>query len=94
MGTKMRHPSTLKKRIKLTKEILESLQYEDTEALKILEEGSTLAGEIEGAKVFQQAYKPCLSTLEQLEENAEKRNMLVLKMTKSSSSLDLDAAVL
>ena len=94
LGAKLRHPSTLKKRIKLTKEILESLHYEDIEALKILEEGSTLAGEIEGAKVFQQAYKPCLSTLEQLEENAEKRNLLVLSMTKSSASLDLDAAVL
>jgi len=93
-GATMRHPSTLKKRIKLTKEILESLQYEDIDALKILEEGSTLAGEIEGAKVFQQAYKPCLSTLEQLEENAEKRNLLVLSMTKSSASPDLDAAVL
>ena len=33
-------------------------------------------------------------TLEQLEENAEKQNMLVLSMTKPSESLDLDVAVL
>ena len=32
-------------------------------------------------------------TLEQLEENAEKQNMLVLSMTKPSESLDLDVAV-
>ena len=33
-------------------------------------------------------------TLEQLEKNAEKQNMLVLSMTKPSESLDLDVAVL
>ena len=84
----------MSKRLKLTREILESIEYEDVEALKILEEGSTLAGEIEGAPVFQKAYKPCVATIEQLEENAEKRNLLVLSMTKPSESLELDVAVL
>ena len=93
-AAKLRHPSTTSKRLKLTREILASIEYEDVEALKILEEGSTLAGEIEGAPVFQKAYKPCVATIEQLEENAEKRNLLVLSMTKPSESLELDVAVL
>ena len=56
--------------------------------------GVSFSGEIESAPVFQRAYKPCVVTLEQLEENAEKQNMLVLSMTKPSESLDLDVAVL
>ena len=57
----LRHLSTLKKRLKLTREILESLEYEDIETLTILDEGFPLAGEIDGASVFQKAYKPALS---------------------------------
>jgi hypothetical protein len=57
----LRHLSTLKKRLKLTREILESLEYEDIEALRILDEGFPLAGEIDGASVFQKTYKPALS---------------------------------
>jgi hypothetical protein len=93
-AAKLRHPSTTSKRLMLTREILASIEYEDVEALKILEEGSTLAGEIESAPVFQKSYKPCVATIEQLEENAEKRNSLVLSMTKPSASLELDVAVL
>lgn len=66
----------------MTREILESLEYEDPEVLSLLEEGSTLAGEIDAAKVFQSSYKPCLTTLDQLSENAVKRNMLTIGIDK------------
>ena len=90
----MRHPSTAKKRLKLTRELLESLQYEDIGVLDILEHGSPLAGEIEAASVFQPGYRPCVTTLGQLESDACKRNKLVMNMTKSSGSEELDMAVL
>ena len=90
----MRHPSTLKKRLKLTKEIMQSLNYKDLDALKILEEGSPLAGEIDAASVFQRSYKPCLTTLEQLEKSASERNKLILGAVNSSGSQLLDEAVL
>jgi len=89
-----RHPSTAGKRILLTREILRSLNYEDVGVLDILENGSPLAGEVEAACVFQPCYRPCLTTLGQLEEDASKRNRLVLGLTKSSSSQELDSAVL
>ena len=44
--------------------------------------------------VFQSSYKPCLTTLEQLEAGAAKRNALILSMTKSSGDEALDKAVL
>ena len=63
-----RHPATAKKRLKLTREILASLDYEYADALSILERGSPLAGEIAASLVFQKAYKPCLTTLQQMED--------------------------
>ena len=78
----LRHLSTLKKRLKLTREILESLEYEDIEALRILDEGFPLAGEIDGASVFQKTYKPALSPWPSLKRNAAKRSTLVLSMPK------------
>ena len=59
-----------------------------------MEEGFALAREIDASVVFQKAYKPCLSTLRQLEDNAAKKNELVMGMTKSSGSATMDAAVL
>ena len=56
-----RHPATSRKRLRLTKEILQSLQYEDVEALKLLEQGSSLAGEVENSAVFQSTYRPCIA---------------------------------
>ena len=53
-----RHPSTSKKRLRLTSEILQSLGYEDLEVLELLQEGSTLADDIEASAVFQSAFKP------------------------------------
>ena len=90
----MRSSTTAKKRLRLTREILESLQYEDVGALDLLERGAPLAGEVEASSVFQPGYKPCITTLSQLEADASKRNKLVLQMTASSGNEELDAAVL
>ena len=62
---KTRHPPTVKKRLRLTREILQSIDYEDMDALKFLEEGSPLAGEIDAAAVFKDptnhVWPPCLN---------------------------------
>ena len=89
-----RHPATAKKRLKLTREIFESLNYEDIEVLQLLEKGSTLAGEIDSSSMFQPSFKPCIITVQQLESQAEMRNNLVMRMTRSSGDKALDEAVL
>lgn len=71
-----------------------SLEYEDASVLDILENGSTLAGEIEHSTVFESAYKPCLATVGQLEDCARRRDALIMSATKSSGSDELDRAVL
>lgn len=53
-----------------------------------------MAGDVVSSLVFQESYKPCLTTLEQLQENVAKRNQLILGMTKSSGDKRLDMAVL
>ena len=78
----------------LTSEILQSLGYEDMEALELLKNGATLAGEVEASSMFQSSFKPCVATLQQLEDCAAKRNLLVIGMTKSSGSRTLDEAVM
>ena len=62
--------------------------------LKLLREGSTLAGDIEKCSIFQEIYRPCLTTLQQLQADAAKRNEVVLNMTKSSGDHSLDLKVL
>ena len=89
-----RSQATAAKRLLLTEEILKSIQYEDLDVLSLLRDGSPLAGEVPASAVFQSAYKPCLTTLQQLERDANKRNALVMSMTRSSGDTDLDAAVL
>lgn len=91
-GAKTRHEST-KKRI-LMRELLTSLNYEDMDVLKILEEGSTLAGEVDRTVVFEESYKPSLTTLQQLGADACERNKLILGMTTFSGDETLDKAVL
>lgn len=85
---------TSNKRILLTREILLEIGYEDIQALDLLTEGATLAGEVGRCPVFKEQYKPCLSTMEQLESGASKRNEIVLRMTSSSGDLELDKLVL
>ena len=84
-----KHPSTAKKRLRLTRELLGSLQYEDMGVLDVLEHGSP----VEATSVFQPCYRPCVTTLGQLEEETSKRNRRVMSMTKSSGSEELDKAV-
>jgi hypothetical protein len=78
----------------LTGEILQSLGYEDLEVLELLQKRSTLVGEIEASAVFQSAFEPCVTTLQQLEDCAAKPNLLVLGLTKFSGSAAMDEAVL
>lgn len=85
--------STDKKRLLLT-EILESIQYEDKDVTKFLREGATLAGEIERCKIFEDQFKPCLLTLDQLEAGASKRNQAILAMTTTSGDEQLDMQLL
>lgn len=89
----MRHSSTAHKRLRLTEEILQDMKYEDCQVLDIMKHGSTLAGDIDACPVFQSSYKPCLTTLAQLEANADARNQLVLSMTRSLGDDELDDAV-
>ena len=60
--------STQSKRLLLTQEILESIQYQDVEALDLLRDGATLAGDIAKCPIFEEQFKPCLMTCQQLTE--------------------------
>ena len=51
--------ATAGKRLLLTSEILESMDYVDMEVLELLRVGSPLAGDIPKCKVFEDLYKPC-----------------------------------
>ena len=82
------------KRILLTKEILEDLGYDDMAALSLLEAGATLAGEIEPTQVFQSQFKPCLITMDQLQQDSDRRNDFILGLTKSSGDESLDRQLL
>ena len=62
--------------------------------LSLLEEGATLAGEVERTNVFQEQFKPCLVTMEQLENDASRRNEFILGLTKSSGDRLLDEQLL
>ena len=89
-----RSAATKKKRLLLTREILKEMDYEDMAALDILQQGSPLAGEVPHSEVFRSSFKPCLSTLRQLQAEAPKRNALVLSMVQSAGDQELDKAVL
>jgi hypothetical protein len=87
-AAKQRHPEVAKltagKRLLLTEEMLREIGFEDLAVLRLLSEGATLAGEIEASPSFHRQYKPCLTTLAQLEANATRMNEVVLKSTSSS----------
>lgn len=74
------------KRILLTKEILEELDYDDLGVLSLLEVGSTLAGEIEQTENFSGTV-----TMEQLQHDGIRRNGFILNLTKTSGDKELDA---
>ena len=83
--------ATKNKNLLVTKEILEEIGYADVECLQLLSCGSTLAGEIVEVPVFARQFKPCLSTVGQLQREAAVRNQLILSMTKSSGCSRLDS---
>lgn len=96
---RMRRPehvrsNTMNKRLLLTKEILESIQYQDLEALEILRRGATLAGSITKCAIFEEQFKPCLMTVGQLESGAARRNQAILAMTTTSGDAALDKQLL
>ena len=82
------------KRILLTREILSDLAYDDMDVLSLLENGAALAGEVEQTSIFQAQFKPCLVTMEQLENDAPRRNEFILSLTKSSGDSALDEQLL
>ena len=82
------------KRILLMQEMLQEIEYDDIQALQILRQGSTLAGEVEKSDIFQSQYKPCLMTMNQLCQDAHRRNQLILQLTKSSGDVTLDEQML
>ncbi len=85
---------TTGKSILLTREILEEMQYDDINVLSLMEDGATLAGEIEQTDIFQAQFKPCLITMEQLQRDAARRNEFILGLTKSSGDRELDERLL
>ena len=74
--------------------MLEEISFENVGALKLLSEAGTLAGLIEQSPSFETQYKPCLTTLEQLQMNANKLNDVVLRTTVSSGDLEVDKHLL
>ena len=82
------------KRLLLTRELLESINYEDLEVLDLLREGSPLAGEIPKSQAFEECYKPCLLTVPQLRRDAAKRNQAILASCKSSGDPAVDQQLL
>ena len=86
--------TTACKRLLLTQEMLESIEYEDMEVLELLRCGSPLAGEIPKSCAFEECYKPCLLTLPQLQGDAAKRNQAILASCRSSGDAAVDRQLL
>ena len=86
--------TTSRKRLLLFEEVLHDIDYEDLQVVDILRVGATLVGDIPSIPVFEDCYKPCMSTVAQLEESSNKRNEAILRMTKSSGDLLVDKTVM
>lgn len=78
----------------LTREMLEEIQYPDVGVLDILTKGASLAGAVDPSPIFESQFKPCLATVDQLKASAKKRNEMILNMTKSSGSEEVDMKLL
>eukprot|EP00435_Cladocopium_sp_Y103_P035609 s2538_g9.t1 len=83
--------ATSNQRVLLFREILDDVAYEDAQCVKFLECGATLAGDIPKSAVFEELYKPCLQTIDQLVEGSSKRNQAVLAAARSTGDAELDA---
>lgn len=86
--------ATAGKRLLLTSEILASMDYEDMDVLELLRVGSPLAGDIPKCNVFEDLYKPCMLTLNQLLKEAPARNSAILASCKSSGNRQVDEQLL
>ena len=86
--------ATAGKRLLLTSEILESMDYEDMEVLELLRVGSPLAGDIPKCKVFEDLFKPCMLTMNQLLKEAPARNSAILASCKRSGNTQVDEQLL
>jgi hypothetical protein len=93
-----RHPNvaalTSGKRTILMREMLEDIGYADCQVVDVLSTGASLAGEVSSSPIFESQFKPCLATLAQLESEAQKRNEVILNMTKTSGSAETDRQLL
>ena len=85
---------TSSKRLLLLEEMLKSIKYADMEAIKLLRDGSTLAGEIQKSDIFEAQFKPCLITMDQLEAESARRNEFVVSSTVSSGSAEMDDQIM
>ncbi len=70
--------TTVGKRVLLIKEMLAEINYEDSGAVDILVEGSSLAGEIPKIPVWSDKFKPAMSTIQQLEQRAPGMNQYII----------------
>ena len=86
--------ATAGKRLLLTSEILASIDYEDMDVLELLRVGSPLAGDIPKCNVFEDLYKPCMLTMNQLLKEAPARNNAILASCKSSGNKQVDEQLL
>ena len=73
---------------------MKELGYDDMGVLSLIKTGATLAGEIEHTEIFQSQFKPCLITMQQLEQDLVRRNDFILNLTKSSGDRCLDEQLL
>ena len=86
--------ATAGKRVLLTGEILESMQYEDKGVLDLVRCGSPLAGDIPKSENFEELYKPCMLTMSQLLREAPERNRAILNGCKSTGDSAVDMQLL
>ena len=86
--------ATAGKRLLLTSEILASMDYEDMDVLELLRVGSPLAGDIPKCNVFEDLYKPCMLTMNQLLKEAPARTSAILASCKSPGNRQVDEQLL
>ena len=86
--------TTANNRLLLTAEILDSLGYEDMEALELLRRGSPLAGGIPKSNIFESCFKPGLLTVDQFLSESARKNQAVMSSCSTSGGLEVDKSVL
>ena len=85
--------ATMGKRVLLMKEMLTEIHYKGIDAVDLLVDGSSLAGEIPKIPVWSDKFKPAMSTIQQLEQRAPGMNRYIVSSVSSSGNDELDRAV-